>query len=174
MLRDSVVDEPTKSFDRHVVGFDGVDGKETAGNLFLGDPGLKDTVGQAAADLVYRILYLCHRIVWIGADFELDERVRAALAGRRIERSHPVDRAHCRFHPLGDLVLDLGRSSAGLRDGDVDRRKFDVRIVHHIHAGKADQARQQESRESNQRNDWITDRPCGDIAEIHALIPRPA
>ena len=115
-LGDRVVDEPAQLLDRHVVGLDGVDRQEAAGNLLLLHARFEDPVGQAAPDGVDRIRDLDRRVVGIGADLELYESVGIALARRGIERFDPVDRADRRFHPLGDLVLDLGRGGARLRD----------------------------------------------------------
>ena len=171
LLGDRIVDEPAEALDRHVVGFDRIDGEETARDLFLGHTRLEDTVGQRSAHRVDRILHLGHRIVGIGTDLEFDESVRIAFARSRIDRLHAIDRTHGAFDPLRDLVLDLGRSGARLRDRDIDRRELDVRIVDHVHAGEADQARQQQGGERNQRDHRVADRPGRDIPEVHCLSP---
>ena len=168
-LGDRVVDEPAQLLDRHVVGLDGVDRQEAAGNLLLLHARFEDPVGQAAPDGVDRIRDLDRRVVGIGADLELYESVGIALARRGIERFDPVDRADRRFHPLGDLVFDLGRGGARLRDRDAHRGKFDVGIVDDIHLREAEDPRQKQRGERHKGDHRIADRPGGDIAKIHCV-----
>ena len=171
LLGHRIVDEPAESFDRHVVGFDRVNREEAAGDFFLGHARFENSVGQRSADRIDRILDLGHRIVGIGTDLEFDKSVRAAFARGRIDRIDAIDRTHGGFDALGNLVLDLGRRGAGLRDRHVDRGELDVRIVDHIHPGEADQARKQQRSESDQRDDRVAYRPGGDVAEVHRVTP---
>ena len=50
------------------------------------------------------------------------------------------------FDPLGDLVFDFGRRSAGLRDHDLHGRKIDIRVVHDVHAHEAEDTGEQQDR----------------------------
>ncbi len=170
-----IVDEPAQFLDRHVIGGHAKVDDRLGTRLLLGNARFEDAVGQFATDLVDRTLHLVHGFRDVGADGEFDLRVGAALARGRTDVLHPVERLDRCFHPLGDLVLDLARRSAGLRDLDDHHREFDVRGILHIHPVERQDARQHQAEEGQQRDDRVTDRPGGDVAEVHAadLIVRP-
>ena len=168
-FRDRIVDEPAQLFDRHVVGFDGIDRQEAAGNLLLGDTRFQNSVRQAAADRVDRIRDFHRRVVGIGTDLEFDEGVGIALARRGIERFDAIDRADGRFDALRDLVFDFRRRGARLRDRDADGGKFDVGIIHDVHLREAEDPCEQQRGERHQRDHGIADRPGGDVAKVHGI-----
>src|SRR5690606_32555014 len=109
------------------------------------------------------------RLVRVDPDLELDEGIAAAFAGGRLDLVDAVDRTDGRFHLLGYLCFDPGRRGAGLADRHVDRREIDVRAVVDVHPVERDQPAQRQPDEQDYRDDRVTDRPRGNIPEIHWL-----
>src|SRR5690606_9921229 len=165
-----IVDEPAQLLHRHVVGLDReIADRAAAADFDLADARLEDSIGQVAAHLIDGVLDVVDRLIGIGADHELHAGVAAAFARGRRDFVHPGVRADRRFDLLGDLGLDLGRRGPGLTDGDIDRGEIDVRTVVHVHAAERDETRQRKADEQDDRDDRITDRPCGNVPEIHWL-----
>ena len=146
-------------------------GDRLARGRFLLHEGLEDAVRKLAADLVDRVLHFVHRLIDVGPDLELDDGVGGAFAGGRADAADAGQGANRGFHLLRDLVLDLARGSTRLADAGNDDRKLDVRIVLHVHAHEADDARQRQADEEHDRDDRVADRPGRDVPEVHTLNP---
>ena len=167
-----IVDEPAELFQRHVIGLHRKNAQRAAaGHVHLGHPRLDDAIRQLAANLVDRVADLVHRLVGIDADLEFDEGVAVALRRGGIDVLHTIDVAHRRFDDLRHLILDLGRRGAGLRDVDDHGGKFDVRLIDDVHPREAQNPRDHQPQEQNDRDDRVADRPGGDVAKIHGVIP---
>ena len=167
-LGHDIVGKPAQLLHRHIVGSDReIDDFITRGRN-LEHPRFEDAIGQVATNLVDRRLDLVHRDIDVFADVELNTGLRTAFAGGAGHNVHALDRGHRAFDLLGNLSVELARCRAGLRDHHDHDGKFDVRIVLHAHARKAEETREQQPGKKDQRNDRVADRPGRDVTQVHA------
>ena len=162
-----IVDEPRQLLERHVGRLDREIGDRTAGDIDTDHLRLENPVGQIAANLRNRLIDVIIGAVDRCPDRKLHHRTATALADIGGEFIDPADAAHRSFDALRHLRFEFRWRSARLRDDDLHRREFDIGIVIDVHPVEADDPRQQQQREQDDRRHRIADAPGGDVAKAH-------
>ena len=169
LLRHGVVDVPAQLFDGHVAGNRGEIGDVVVGRVDAADLWLQDTVGQVRPDLRDLVAQVVDRAVDVGADLELEDGGRLAFADGRTQLVDALDTARGGLDALGHLRLQLGGRGARLADLNIGDREFDVRIVIDVEPHEADDPRDRQRQEQDDRRHRVADRPGGDVAKAHGL-----
>ena len=166
-LGQRIVDEPAELLQGHVVGRNAErdDGLRTG--LLLEHARFENAVGQLSANVVDLALHLVHRLGDVGAEGELDAGEGIAFRRSRIDVLNAVQRLHRGFHPLRDLVLNLGRGGARLGNAHLHHRELDIRLILHVHVLEREDPGDHQPDEGQNGDDRVADRPGGKLIEVH-------